>query len=224
MEFLLRQITRRIDIIHKSQIKWPRYHSKQAAEEAGFCCRLKMVPLQPYIYTWSRHFLSQKLWQFHKNTRSCVENECCCPRTVNISNVNFTSKISIHDGEFGVWDLGLMPMVAAAVTMGMGRVHVRVCRGVCYGWRRKYSSYFNSLRPRLSRHRFADDVFKCNFLNENVWIPIKISLKFVPKGPINNIPALVQIMAWRRTGDKPLSEPMMTQLNDANMRHSASMN
>ena len=31
------------------------------------------------------------------------------------------------------------------------------------------------------------------FLNENVWIPIKASLKFVPKGPINNIPALVQI-------------------------------
>ena len=60
-------------------------------------------------------------------------------------------------------------------------------------------------------------------LNENVWIPIKISLKFVPKGPINNIPALVQIMAWRRTGDKPLSEPMMTQFNGAYMRHSASM-
>ena len=42
----------------------------------------------------SRHFLSQNRWHFHKNTRSCVENECCCPRTVNISNVNFTSKIS----------------------------------------------------------------------------------------------------------------------------------
>ena len=56
---------------------------------------------------------------------------------------------------------------------------------------------------------FADDIFKCISLNENVWIPIKISMKFVPKGPINNIPALVQIMAWRRPGDKPLSEPMM---------------
>ena len=48
--------------------------------------------------------------------------------------------------------------------------------------------------------------------NENVWIPIKISLKFVPEGPMNNIPALVQIMAWRRPGDKPLSEPMMVSL------------
>ena len=81
----------------------------------------------------------------------------------------------------------------------------------------------NSLRPRQDRRHFADDVFKCNFVNENVWITITISLKFVPKGPINNIPALVQIMAWRRTGDKPLSEQMRTQFNDAYMRHLASM-
>ena len=42
---------------------------------------------------------------------------------------------------------------------------------------------------------------------------------FVPKGPINNIPALVQIMAWQWPGNKPLSEPMLTQLTDAYMRH-----
>ena len=88
---------------------------------------------------------------------------------------------------------------------------------------------------------FADAMFKCNFcfarplthsgrvthicvskvtiigsewifLNENIGISIKISLKFVPKVPISNIPALVQIMAWRRPGDKPLSEPMMVSL------------
>ena len=41
--------------------------------------------------------------------------------------------------------------------------------------------------------------------------------------PINNILALVQIMAGGRTSDKPLSEPMMAQFNDAYMRHSASM-
>ena len=50
------------------------------------------------------------------------------------------------------------------------------------------------------------------FLNEYVRISIKISLKFVPRGPINNIPALVQIMPWRPTGDKPLSEPMRVRL------------
>ena len=61
------------------------------------------------------------------------------------------------------------------------------------------------------RH-FPDDIFKCIFLNENVLILIKISLKFVPKGQINNIPALVQIMAWCRPGDKPLSEPRVDSL------------
>ena len=70
----------------------------------------------------------------------------------------------------------------------------------------------NTLRPRQNGRHFADDICKCIFLNENVRIPIKSSLKFVPKGPINNIPSLVQIMAWRRPGDKPLSEPMIVTL------------
>ena len=67
----------------------------------------------------------------------------------------------------------------------------------------------NTLRPRQYGRHFADDIFECIFLNENVVISLKISLKFVPKVWINNIPALVQIMAWRRPGDKPLSERMM---------------
>ena len=69
-----------------------------------------------------------------------------------------------------------------------------------------------TLRPRQIGRHFSDDTFKRIFLNENVWILIKISLKFVPKGRINNIPSLVQIMAWRRPGDKPLSEPTMASL------------
>ena len=47
------------------------------------------------------------------------------------------------------------------------------------------------------------------FSNEILRILIQISLKFVPNGPINNEPTLVQIMAWRHKGAKPLSEPMM---------------
>ena len=57
----------------------------------------------------------------------------------------------------------------------------------------------------------------------NVWIPIRISLKFVPKGPIDNKSTLVQLMVWRRTGDKALPNPVMTQFNDAYMRHPVSM-
>ena len=74
------------------------------------------------------------------------------------------------------------------------------------------SSNVNTLRPRQNDRHFADDTFKRIFLKENVRISIKISLNFVPKSPIDNIPALVQIMARRRPGDKPLSEPMMVSL------------
>ena len=64
----------------------------------------------------------------------------------------------------------------------------------------------------------ADDVFECVFLYKMTKIPIQISVKFVPRSPIDNKPALVQVMAWRLINDKPLSEPMMTQFNEAYMR------
>ena len=65
----------------------------------------------------------------------------------------------------------------------------------------------------------ADNIFKWIFLNEHGRIPIKISLKFVPKKPIGKKPALVQVMAWCRTGNKPLPESVMTQFTDTYMRH-----
>ena len=68
-----------------------------------------------------------------------------------------------------------------------------------------------TLRPRQNGRLFADDTFKRIFVTENIRISIKISLTFVPKGLINNIPALVHIMARHRTGDRPLSEPMMVR-------------
>ena len=59
--------------------------------------------------------------------------------------------------------------------------------------------WFNTLKPRQNGRLFADDTFKRIFLNENIRISIEISLKFVPKGQINNIPALVQII-WTNDG------------------------
>ena len=73
-------------------------------------------------------------------------------------------------------------------------------------------SPINTLRPIQNGRHFADDTFKLIFIDENVRILIIISLKFVSKCLINNIPALVQIMAWRQPGDKPLSEQMMVNL------------
>ena len=65
----------------------------------------------------------------------------------------------------------------------------------------------------------ADDIFKIIFLNENDRIQIQISLKIVPRSPMDSKPALVQVMAWHRTGTKPLPEPMLTQFTDAYMRN-----
>ena len=67
----------------------------------------------------------------------------------------------------------------------------------------------NTLRPRQHGRHFADHIFTCIFFNENRCILIKISLQYACKGPVDNNPILVQIMACRRTGDNPLSEPMM---------------
>ena len=60
----------------------------------------------------------------------------------------------------------------------------------------------NTLRPRQNARHFADDIFKLIFLNKNVKNATKYSLKFVLEGPINNMPALVQIMAiiWTSGG------------------------
>ena len=65
----------------------------------------------------------------------------------------------------------------------------------------------------------AEDISKCIFLNENDRIPIQISLKFVPRSPIDNKPVLVQAVAWRRIGDKPLPELMMVHFIDVYMHH-----
>ena len=77
----------------------------------------------------------------------------------------------------------------------------------------------NTLRPRQNGSHFPDDIFECIFLNEDTWISNEISLKYVPWGLIDNMSALVQVMAWRRTGHKPLPEPMTTQFIDTYMRH-----
>ena len=83
-----------------------------------------------------------------------------------------------------------------------------LCRNSC----NTSSDKFNTLKLRQDGRHFPDDIFKCIFLNENARIWLKKSLKFVPKVLINSIPALVQIMAWHLSGNKPLSEPMMLSL------------
>ena len=75
-----------------------------------------------------------------------------------------------------------------------------------------FRCWINTLRPRQHDRHFTDDFFKCVLLKGNVWISIKVSVKFVPKVKLNHIPALDQIMAWHHPGDKPLSKAMMVRL------------
>ena len=89
-----------------------------------------------------------------------------------------------------------------------------VCKIVAILSRRQF---VNTLRPTQNDWYFAHDIGKCIFFNEDIWIWIQVSLKFVPMSPINSIPALDlsldQIMDWRRPGDKPLSEPVLVRLS-----------
>ena len=72
-----------------------------------------------------------------------------------------------------------------------------------------YGSIINSSPPGQNGHHFAN-IFEYIFMNEKSCILIQISLKFVSKDPIDNKSALVQVMAGRRAGGKPLPEPVLT--------------
>ena len=79
-------------------------------------------------------------------------------------------------------------------------------------WFKESTRYFNSLRPRQNGHHF-----QTTFSNVISWMkmyefPLRFHWSLFPRVDFNNIPALGQIMAWRRPGDKPLSEPMMVSL------------
>ena len=72
--------------------------------------------------------------------------------------------------------------------------------------------FVNTLKPKQNDSHIPDDIFTYIFMKEKAWISIKISLNFGSRGRINNIPALFQIMAWYRPGDRQLSEPVMVRL------------
>ena len=75
------------------------------------------------------------------------------------------------------------------------------------------TQWVNLSPPGHYGSNFADDIFICIFINEKFCVLIRILMKFVLKAPVDNNPALVQIMAWRRLGDKPLSDPMLTRFH-----------
>ena len=160
-------------------------------------------------HTWFEP-ISAHLW---------LRNPTVCSRIIlglSLSVLNFDWGIPLHANvSYFIWAyqcstfIGESHMHAnASYLFWVYRSKALAFDWVILGW----SASVNTLRPRQNGRHFADTVFKCIFLNENVWISLKISLKFVPKVPINNIPSLVQAMTWRHSGDKSLSEPMMVSL------------
>ena len=101
-----------------------------------------------------------------------------------------------------------------------------ICYNLCSGhqlapgrwWvstlRPQQNDIFNSSSPGQNGCHFADDIFRYIFVNEKFCILIKISLKFVPEGPVDNYSALIWIMARCWIGEKPLSEPMWVRFTD----------
>ena len=109
-------------------------------------------------------------------------------------------------------------MIYSSITTVVSWLSIVFPSTVHYNPGEKFNVSFNTLRPRQDgRH------FQMHFLEWNAWILITISLKFVPEGPINNIPPWVQIMAWHLSGDKPLSGSLMALFTYAYMHHSASV-
>ena len=112
------------------------------------------------------------------------------------------------------------------IPKSMDMVWSRLCFVVCFGngrFTHILQGYFIGIElTHLSLDEMdaiLADNFKCIFfLNEKDRILIRISLKFVSRSLIDNKPALAHVMAWRRTGDKPLPEPMLTLVTDAYMQ------
>ena len=75
------------------------------------------------------------------------------------------------------------------------------------------------MKQHIYANNMAADIFRCIFLNKDNRIPIQISIKLIAKSPINYKPVFVQVMAWRRTGDKTFHQPIPAQFTDAYMRH-----
>ena len=71
--------------------------------------------------------------------------------------------------------------------------------------------HINSLPPRQNGHHFTDDIFECIFMIGKFGISFRISPKFVLDDQVDTNSTFCEVMAWRRTGDKTLPEPMLTQ-------------
>ena len=132
-------------------------------------------------------------------------------------------KIFIFDIYLKITELRLQPHIPGANELIRGECIIQQPPRNYFVFFPNIHCYINILEPRQDGHHCGRQHFQMQFHKWKVFNFNKNSLNFVPEGPIDNKSSLVQIMAWHRTGDKPLPEPMMTQFNDTYMRHPTSM-
>ena len=141
-------------------------------------------------------------------------------------NLNDKCPIWLQEGALLVWcahrECHIYSLYCEEVWMWCGQFtayqHLKTSWNIIMLTIKPHDTVNSSSSGHNSSHS-ADGTFKPIFIKENYCILIRISLKFVPKGPIDNKPVLVQVMAWRRSGDKPLPEPTLAQFTDTYMRH-----
>ena len=138
-----------------------------------------------------------KLWcRFH-----CIQNK---KQSIRANKNVFLMFLSVRNLCSCIWFIHILSYILRSCKM----TFMDGCQGACM-----YPTFpLNKMRPRKSGRYLTDDIFKCIFLNEHFWIQITISLIFSLDGQMINIPSLVPILAWRRPGDKPLSEPIVVSL------------
>ena len=173
-------------------------------------CYAGLILLRNLIEWWTCIFVHFQIIRFATFSDSTQVTEVCdtCDRHIYIipkadNHINMFLQIANWAGKMFYFLIYRWELVTIST-----RMVPQACK--FHSWTDSDGSMvINTLRPRQRCRHFSEDIFQCVFLTENVWTSIQISLKFVPNGPIDNIPALVKIMAWRRPGDKPLSEPML---------------
>ena len=122
--------------------------------------------------------------------------------------MNFPSSLGPISTEYVSTEIGIPLQFAKRASKRSAIFQFTTTHATCIWLCHSAGLALHTLRLRQNGCRFAYDSFKCIFFSESVWISIKISLQFVPRGSVNNIPAL----AWHRPGDKSLSEPIIVSL------------
>ena len=118
--------------------------------------------------------------------------------------------LKMSSGKWRPFCLGLNVLKQHRIIAWMSNyIHIKPWNVIDHPCQNFNSGSIDSLRMRQNGRHFTDNPSKHIFLSHTIQISIKFSLKLVSKGQINNIPALVPIMAWRCPSDKLLSEPMM---------------